>query len=106
MIYAFCVNKMMFYEFYSFSGILSYSCTAFQNRLSTSYDLVETFSLLSMAHSSMQTRFRTNVLKCTHGTKQFNFLPHFVKVVVILNTIPTTSCPAERSFSVLQIVKT
>ena len=37
---------------------------------------------------------------------QFNFLPNFGKVVVILSIIPAASCFAQRSFNLLQKPKT
>ena len=47
-----------------------------------------------------------DVLACIHSKDQLNFLPHFGKVVKILNIIPATSCSAERSFSALRRLKT
>ena len=47
-----------------------------------------------------------DVLAYMHSNDQLNFLPHFDKVVKILNIIPASSCYAERSFSALRRLKT
>ena len=47
-----------------------------------------------------------DVLKCLYDNDHLTFLPHFSKVVRIFNTIPATSCSAERSFSALRRLKT
>ena len=48
----------------------------------------------------------SDVLASMHPNDQLNFLPHFSKVVKILNIKPETSCSAERSFCAFCRLKT
>ena len=42
------------------------------------------------------------VTNCMRGNYQSSFLPNFGKIAVVFNIIQPTSCPAERSFSVVK----
>ena len=64
------------------------------------------FVSFSVRYPDTKPNSSRDVLNCMRENYQFRFLSNFGKVAVILSIIQATSSSAERSFSVLQKLKT